>query len=93
MIKRTFTRDELDELDIPFSRNIVHTEQIDTTRWATHHICIFRTEEDGPLWQVGYQRPATEQQECDRWYDEKVIEATQVEPHEITVVEYRPVEQ
>lgn len=91
-VTRTFTPDELDELEVAFDGEcVVQTRQTSSGRWETHHIAIFRAEDDGLLWQVGYQLPATERQECDRWYDENPVTATQVEPYQVEVTKYRPV--
>lgn len=90
-MKRTFTRDELEELGLPDSDHTVHTEQIDERRWYSIHELIFRVEDDGPLWRVSYYEPLTELQEHDTWNDAETIEAVQVEPYEATVTKYRPV--
>ena len=91
-IKRTFTRDELEELGLPDSDHTIHTEQIDERRWYSIHELVFRIEDNGPLWRVNYYEPLTELQEHDTWNDQKTIGAVQVEPYEVTVTKYRPVE-
>jgi len=91
MSTRTFTRDELEELGLPDSEYVVHTEQVDTRRWYTVHTCVFHTDEEGPLWRVKYYEPATEMQEQDTWNDETTVKAVEVEPYEVTVTKYRPI--
>ena len=86
--KRTFTRDELEEIGVPWE-GYVYNEQVDERRWSTVHECVFRSEDK--LWRVTYQLPATEMQECDVWFDENPVGAVQVEPYEVTVTKYRPV--
>lgn len=94
-VTRTFTRDELEELGLPDDgRTVIFAEQVDTKRWATVHHCVFRAEDDGPLWRVTYYEPATEMQECDTWgygSEPDTITATQVEPYQVEVTKYRPV--
>lgn len=92
-VTRTFTRDELEELDLPHSDHVVETEQIEERRWYTIHHCVFRIEDDGPLWRVKYYSPISELQEHDTWDDAKEITATQVEPHRVSVTKYRPVDE
>lgn len=91
MPTRTFTRDELDELNVAWGgKHNVHVEQVDEGRWQVHYSVVFRAPDDGRLWEVGFQRGATEMQECDRWYDEQEITATEVEPYVVEVTKYRP---
>lgn len=95
MTTRTFTRDELEEMGLPDCSHTVHVEQVDERRWyrwySIHH-CIFRADDDGPLWRVKYYEPLTELQEHDTWNDQETITATQVEPYTVEVIRYRPVE-
>lgn len=97
-MKRTFTRNELEELGVPFANtHVVHDEQCGENRWSTVHKCVFQAEPNGPLWEVTYYLPATELQECDLWSyrnhgaKPETVEATQVEAYEVAVIKYRPV--
>lgn len=85
---RTFTADQLNDLDIPYSDDTVYTEYITSGRWVDHWSAVF--EFDGKHYQVDYQTPATEMQECDRWYDD-VVTATEVHQVPVTVMSWVPV--
>jgi len=89
-ITRTFTREEFDEWDLPWGAgDMVQSDVIvDHDRWSVWHELIFQAPDDGKLWKIMYQRPATEKQECDRWPD---LEATQVETYWVTTLRYREV--
>lgn len=68
---------------------VVRDEQDSTGRWCEHRTMVFR--HDDKLYSVGYQRPLTEIQECDLFYDEEEVECTEVEAYERTVTDYRAV--
>lgn len=90
-ITRTFTVEEIDEWDLPWGGDpgmVMVNRIFDTSRWSTWHELIFQAPDDGKLWRLVYQRPATEMQECDRWPD---LEAVQVEAVEVTTITYREV--
>jgi hypothetical protein len=91
MPTRSFTPDELDELDIPY-RSVAGTDEIvDQSRWMTHHRAI--CEVDGKFYEFLYQRGSTEMQDGeDQWYDEDPIVAREVELREVTVKQWLPVE-
>jgi len=89
MTDRHFTREQLEELDVPYTT--LHDEQVDTLRWSEIRSCVFRTE-DGDAYEVTYQRPATEQQECDTWFDEDEIKATEVEQRPVVTQQWLPVD-
>src|SRR5688500_17020479 len=88
MTSRHFTREQLEELDVPYTN--LHDEQVDTLRWSEIRSCVFRAE-DGKTYEVTYQVPATEHQECDTWFDENQITATEVEQRPVTVMQWMPV--
>ena len=88
MTIRHFTREQLDELDVPYTS--LHTEQLDTLHWSEIRSCVFRTE-DGTAYQVTYQRPATEYQDCDLWFDEDQVKAVEVEHRPVVVQRWKPV--
>lgn len=91
-ITRTFTTDELEDLDVTAGGKCVRSDEIvDQKRWANVRHIVF--EHEGSLWQVTYYEGATESQESG-WgygYEPETVEATQVEPYETTVTKYRPV--
>lgn len=92
MNTRTFTHDELEDLELNWSTGgapIVQCTPRHKRRWYTVMRIVF--EHDGAFWQIDRMDPATEMQEGqDRWESDPVV-ATQVEPYEATVIRYRPV--
>lgn len=94
---RTFTLDQLDEIGVPFELDEdgcateLHTRQVDTRRWVSVHELIFRAPDDGKAYRVRYQQPLTEHQECDRWFGDAEITATEVEQVPVTVMQWKPV--
>lgn len=81
-ITREFTRDELDELELPWA--YVDAEVIDERRWSIVKEVIFEFE--NKFWMIVADFPATEMQEGqDPWNDEDSVTATQVEKREVTV--------
>jgi hypothetical protein len=100
MTTRTFTIDQLDEIGVPFDcctepiegfATELHREQVDTHRWTSVHELVFRAPDDGKAYRVTYQRPLTEHQECDRWFGDDEITATEVEQQSVTVMRWCPV--
>jgi hypothetical protein len=86
MTKRTFTREQLEELEIDAGGDsVVHTELIDQRRWYDVHEAVFKY--DDKLWSVAYKVGSTEEQEQDTWDSE--VEAVEVEPFETVVTKYR----
>ncbi|MCQ6250883.1 hypothetical protein [Streptomyces malaysiensis] len=99
MPTRTFTPDQLEQIGIPYdlgdfdgAATELHREQTDTRRWASVHWLVFRAPDDGKAYGVTYQRPLTEHQECDIWFDDAEITATEMEPREVTVTRWMPAE-
>ena len=100
MPDRTFTADQLEEIGVPFEcygepidgfATELHREQIDTRRWVSVHELIFRAPDDGKAYCVHYQRPLTEYQECDTWFDDNEIAAVEMEQRQVTVTKWLPV--
>ncbi|GGM07010.1 hypothetical protein GCM10010099_23760 [Streptomyces cinereus] len=89
MTTRHFTPEQLEEFDVPYTN--LHDEQIDSRRWAEVRSCVFRAPDDGKAYEVTYQVPATEHQECDTWFDQEQIEAVEVEQQPVTVMQWKPV--
>lgn len=65
----------------------VHDEQVDTRRWVSAHQLIVRRDSDGSLWALPYERPLTENQDCDTFADNPVT-VTRVRAREVVTVEY-----
>lgn len=86
---RTFTPDQLEEFDVPYTN--LHDEQVDSRRWADTRRCVFRAPDDGKAYRVTYQVPATEQQECDTWFDEDEVKGVEVEQVPVTVMKWKAV--
>lgn len=89
MTTRIFTPDQLEEFDVPYTN--LHKEHVDSWRWSEVYTCVFRAPDDGKIYQVTYQRPSTEHQECDTWFDQEQITATEVEQQPVTVMQWKPV--
>ncbi|MEU0941169.1 hypothetical protein [Embleya sp. NPDC005971] len=90
-ITRTFSRDELDDLDVPFE-HMVEEHVIDTTRrWDVTHQGVF-AHPDGSHWQIRWQIPATEHQESDTWFGNDTITGVAVELREVTVQQWLPID-
>lgn len=98
MTDRTFTRDQLDEWDLPDawadeSPEILHREQVDSRRWVSVHELVFRAPDDGLTYRVHYEQGLTEHQDCtDPWNGAKKIRAVEVEQRPILVQQWRPVD-
>ncbi|OPC79954.1 hypothetical protein B4N89_02430 [Embleya scabrispora] len=91
-ITRTFTHDELDELDVPFE-HMVEEHVTDTShRWHTTHEGVFRHPADGRHYRIRWQMPATERQECDLWLTDPVV-AVEVEQRPVTAMQWVPVDE
>lgn len=79
------TRDqiELDEELPELPYECIWHRPIDKGRWEIHYEGVF--EYLGKHYMIYWQRPATEMQECDPWYNEDEIECFEVELQEVTV--------
>lgn len=79
---RTFTRDELDELGLPWE--LQDSEEVERHRWYTVRRGVFELE--GAHWEVEYIDPATEMQEdIDPWADAVAVIAHKVVRRPVTV--------
>jgi hypothetical protein len=96
---RTFTRDQLDALDLPGAwaddaPEILHREQVDSRRWVSVHELIFRAPDDGKAYRVHYEQGLTESQDgTDPWNGDRAVEAVEVEQYDQTVKAWRPIEE
>lgn len=78
-----FEEEGLDDL-------LVHEEFIDSSRWSTHHMMIFKDEDK--FYSAYFSRGATEQQEEAPFeYDEDEIKCSQVHEVEVLTKEWREV--
>jgi hypothetical protein len=97
MPTRNFTREQLDEWDLPGAwaddaPEILHREQVDTRRWVSVHELVFRAPDDGKAYRVYYDKGLTESQDdTDPWDYEHVIAADEVERVEVTTIVWRKV--
>ena len=74
-ITRIFTRDELEDLDVPFV--CVDRELYSEHRWYDIFSGVF-TDENGDHWRIEWLENSTEMQDQDTWFDEDEITATKV---------------
>lgn len=83
---RTFTRQELEDLDLPRSGGagcgctVISDTVIDTSRWSIIYELVFQLDgqPEDEAWCVGYSVGATERQDERPWQDEDTVEATLV---------------
>lgn len=90
-ITRNFTVEELEEeYDLPWGA--IYEETVDKRRWYSVLELVFLAD-DGKHYMVDYMDPATEMQDGqDRWEDSRgYVEATQVEPVEVTTIAWEAV--
>ena len=86
----TFTRDQLDELDLP--DNLSDTEVIDEGRWSLTKTGI--ADFNGRHYRFEFEEPATEMQEgLDPWNDADQVEAVEVRQEQVVVTKWIPVDQ
>lgn len=96
-MKREFAKDLLVAAwglphDIDKSGEIIQDEIIETSRWSEIHSLIFKAPDDGKFYEVSYSQGLTEYQDESPWEYETEVVATEVEPREVTVTKYLPVE-
>lgn len=90
MAKRAFTRDQMDEWDVPYSA--VYTEAVDKHRWVNICDAVFKAPDDGKHYLVSYQEGLTERQDgIDYWFDEDRIEGVEVSLRSVTTEEWMAV--
>lgn len=70
----------------------VKEEIYDHSRWSVRTSGIFKRLSDGTFWSINWSSGATEYQD-ERPFDYEVPEFVQVEPREVMVTEYYPVEE
>ncbi|MEU9259012.1 hypothetical protein AB0D68_11065 [Streptomyces sp. NPDC048212] len=97
---RTFTREDLEEIGVPFecgdyegAAEELYRELYDTTRWAHVYEFVFRSPYDGKAYRVYYRTGATEMQDQDIWNWEDSIKAVEVEEVQVMTTEWKPVKE
>ncbi len=95
-MKRTFTKQELNDLDLPgccVGGKIIEDIIVDKSRWSIHHRLIFRLNDqvEGEAYQVFYSVGATESQDERPWEYEKSVDAAVVRQVERVVKAWEPV--
>jgi len=100
MATRTFTRDQLEEIGVPFELGGDDTcatelsdELVGSERWTSVHRLVFRAPDDGLAYQVTYEVGSTEHQDgIDPWHRHgKTVRAVEVEERPVVVQKWRPV--
>lgn len=87
MPTRTFTRAELEALDVTCEN--VHSVVIDEGRWSNTTAVVFAHE--GAHYRVTYDDPATEMQEGqDIWGGRDQVEAIEVVPRSVVTMRWKP---
>lgn len=89
-VSREFLAEDLEEWGIADGPSgldgpVKVDELYDTTRWGITHRVIFSA--DDSLWEVFYEEPATEMQECDTWGSD-VVTAYQVKAEIVADLAY-----
>ena len=99
MITRIFTPEQLEEIGVPFELDCDGTAEelacdtVASGRWNKTVRLVFRAPDDGKAYMVRYQRGLTEHQDCDLWFGDSEIKATEVEQVPVTVMRWKPVQQ
>lgn len=101
MNTRFFSREELDEIGVPYECDAsddsyaeeLYEELYDTTRWAHVYEFVFRCPYDGKAYRVYYWNGATEMQDQDTWNWEDRIEAVEVEEVQVMTTVWKPVKE
>lgn len=87
-VKRTFTREFMDDNDYPWE--FMDKELIDQRRWVNIWEGVFEFE--GKHYRVNWQEGATEvQEDTDQWFDEAEIEAYEVVKRQVMSYEWAEV--
>jgi hypothetical protein len=98
---RHFTRDQLDEIGVPFELGDDDTcatelsdQLVASERWTEVHTLVFRAPDTGDAYQVDYEVGSTEQQDgIDPWHRYgKTIPAVEVEERPVVVQQWLPVD-
>lgn len=80
----------LDELDLPYNKDIILVNEIiDTSRWSINYRLVFKDE--GKVWQTYYSEGATEYQDESPWEYDSVVILEEVHEVEKTIKVWEPV--
>lgn len=95
---KSFDKDTLQDLAWedynPDEFQIISDEIVDTSRWSTIYEMVFMEKGTGKYYQTSYSRGATEcQDESPYEYEPDQIKLTEVEPVEVMIIQYRPVQE
>jgi len=72
--------------------SIVENDIIDTSRWSEIYSFTIHNKETDKYYNTTYSCGATECQDEGPWeYEGKLVDVTEVEPKEVTVIKYVPV--
>jgi hypothetical protein len=66
---------------------VLSDEQVDSSRWESHHELVFR--HDGKLYMACYSQGLTECQDSRPFQYDREEECPEVEAYEVTVTKYR----
>lgn len=96
-MKRTFDKNLLVAAwglphNIDKEGEIIEDTIVETSRWSEIHSLIFKAPDDGKFYEVSYSQGLTEYQDESPWEYDSEVQGTEVEPREVTVVKYLPVE-
>jgi hypothetical protein len=98
---RIFTREQLEEIGVPFELDGDDTcatklsnKLIGSERWTKVHRLVFRAPDTGDAYQVDYEVGSTEHQDgIDPWHRHgKTIPAVEVEQRPVVTQQWRPVD-
>lgn len=84
-ITRTFTADELSDLEVTYSKDRILDEILEADEGKTLHRLIFKI--DDQAWEIYYRHHDME----GVYFDDDEVEATAVEQREVTVIKWLPV--
>lgn len=94
MTTRIFSREELEEWDLPWGNDdieVLHDEQVDSLRWESVNEVVFRAPDDSRAYMVTYFQGLTESVDSDLWNWADRIEAVEVEEVEVKTTKWVPV--
>lgn len=99
-MEKTFKREQLvDKFGLPHDPAegvTVHVDEMcDKGRWHIYYTLVFSEpgQKDGQAWAGSYRRGATEEQYEEPWEHDKEVAFNLVEQREVTVTQWRSVEE
>ncbi len=94
VVTRLFDKDLMYDImdDCAEDFEVLQDEITDNSRWSIHHYMVFKELSSGKCYGVNYSRGATEyQDESPFEHDGPDIECQEVEPVEVTTIQFKPV--